>query len=68
MTFDIAAKLFPAIVAGTFAGGSLLLWFSWGVWRLHKRGPAAPLGKDGWLALSLPLFFVLICALSVTAE
>jgi hypothetical protein len=51
----------------TFAGNGALVWLAWGLWRLHHRGEDA-LGSSGWIALIVPLLFILACIMAIKAE
>lgn len=60
--------IFALIVGGTFWGIALFAWFAWGLYRLHIRGPEAPLGKAGWQALFWPPVIVTACLILAKAE
>jgi hypothetical protein len=59
---------FALVVCGSFFGTGLLLWFAWGIYRLHIRGPDAHLGKACWQALFWPPAIVCVCLIAAKAE
>ena len=61
-------EVFALVVGGSFWGLILALWFCWGVYRLEQRGPDAPLGKQGWLALALPPLIATGCLIAAKVE
>ena len=60
--------IFALTVGGSFFGTGLLVWFAWGLYRLEKRGPDAPLGKACWQALFWPPAIICCCLIAAKAE
>lgn len=60
-------EIFALTVGGSFFGVGLFAWFAWGLYRLEKRGPDAPLGKACWQALFWPPAIVCACLLIAKA-
>ena len=59
---------FALVVCGSFFGTGLFVWFAWGAYRMHIRGPDAPLGKACWQALFWPPAIVMVCIIAARAE
>ena len=60
-------EIFTLVVGAGFVACMLAVWFCWGIYRLEKRGPDAPLGKAGWAALFWPPAICCACLLLARA-